>query len=1090
MKKIICGTPENRGREEVLAKCKALAASGRGSRFMYVLPNSHLLRALGEDFMFSPEIGGIVYDSFVLFEGLCKMLADRLRLRKKQIGDVGRLIAIKNALSRLQGLNQLEVFHSLTTSQGFLQDMLELISAFKRANIRVMDLKHAFSKEDLTPRDREVLTIYEAYEKELESVKAIDQDDLPMLVLDGLLNSQEPQEALKDIDLIVFDGFFDFTPVEKALIHELSKYIENVFICFDVDMHRRELFGAVISLAKSFEGFSVEYYEGKNEQSQTALEHVKRHIFAGRSERVKRDESVCVSAYPTIYREVREAARIAKELIQSGKYSTEDICFVVRDMHMYRQAFVQVFREFGLPTNLMSYQRLSQTCIGRAVESMLAVACDWSYRDVIKLLKSGYIDLGESADADIFEQIILKAGVRQSRKSWDETLDKFVFGLKASYGLAMSEVEQDELKKMREEILRIENACDSLKNFLRALDGFGSTGTLAHFASVLLNSFEKFGFEKAIVEHLSNPDSALGRFELEGFIRIKELLNEIRTADRLFQLPGLSIAEFRDTVKQLLQEISLCGDFLPDEGIRVFSATELRLLEYPIVFLLGLGEGIFPTAIREDWIYPDEERVRLTFSGINLDTAKERRQRERLFFYAVISCAKERLYISYPEKGASDNGLPSQYLDELLSLFDDYKVGAEESKSLIPCNLDGFNSQNELLLSLVTSFWSSGKEEELEADKALALYGFAALKNPELVTRISYIIDIEAERDGFAFSNWDGYITDEFMINELRDKLTGKVFSITELEAYAQCPFMYFAGRVLKLKEQVPEEDELTNLDRGEIYHEILKEFFEVNRGRLLSRKDAAMHQETLQAIVDKVFSDVEARSPLLHKAFLDIEKRVMFRELWQLVEHEMALNESADVPLYPTYFEVGFGLGATRHGRDRVNLKQPLIVENEDEAVRLWGKIDRIDLDESGRFLIYDYKKSKAHSFADILEGRALQIAVYIMAADKLLFGGKKECLGGAYYTINTLDKNVGLWKKEYSDITGISLRTKSSLEDSDFEQIMENVRNYILEYVSRMKNGEFVVKPSGDCPPFCEFKRICRYDKWRIQKKKVSGS
>lgn len=373
-----------------------------------------------------------------------------------------------------------------------------------------------------------------------------------------------------------------------------------------------------------------------------------------------------------------------------------------------------------------------------------------------------------------------------------------------------------------------------------------------------------------------------------------------------------------------------------------------------------------------------------------------------------------------------------------------------------------------------------------EVDRALALYGLAAAQNLELLMRISYIIEVEAIRDGFRFSSWDGHITDDFLINDLRERLENKVYSITELEAYAQCPFMYYASKVLKLKETVSEEDELSDLDRGEIYHQILKDFFEANSGKMLCREEIGMYRETLLTVTDRVFSDVEVRSPLLHKGFLDIEKRVVFSDVWQLIENEIRINESKNTRLYPTYFEVGFGLRTSKHSRAQVSLRDPLLVQNGDEMVRLWGKIDRIDLDTCGRFLIYDYKKSKAHSFADIQEGRALQIAVYLMAADELLFQGKHECLGGAYYVINSLDKNVGLWKKRYSDTTGINSQAKSNLEDSDFEQIMESVRKYILEYVSSMKDGKFVVKPSSTCPPFCQFKKICRYDKWRIQKKK----
>lgn len=1088
MKMIMCGTSRNRGRESVVDRCKAYAVSGKSNRLMYVLPNQYLLNAVREEFLTSPGVHGIVEDSFVLFEGLYRIIARRLRIRKRQIGEVGRLIAMKNTVSRLANQGELEIFHSLVTSQGFLQDMLDLISAFKRAIIQPGDLRDALHEQNVEPRDKDILKIYETYQNELKNANVIDKEDLPLLVLDSLVSSQNVQETLEGLDVLVFDGFFDFTPVEKAVIRELRRYVEDVFICFDVDTRRVELFDPVISLANSLEGFSVQYFERTDEVMQTALDHVRWNIFSAETSKVASDDSIFVNCYPSIYREVREAARTAKELIQRGEYSIQDICFAVRDVHMYQSAFAQVFAEFGLPTRLVSHQRLSQTCVGRAVLSMLAIARDWSCSDVVQLLKTGYIDFGGTIDVDILEQIIVRSGIRRGRRSWEEKLDRFVFSLKGSYGIAMADAEQDVLEKMREEIILVESACNKLKDFLSALDCFGSIGTLADYASTLIKCLEEFGFERSIKDYANSPYTAMNHYELESYFRIMEILREVKTADRLFQSTELTIGDFADMMKQLLREASLGGTPIPCNDITVLSVTELRLLEFPVVFLLGLGEGIFPASVREDWIYPDMERDRLAWLGIDLETAKRRRNKERLFFYAVVSCAKERLYISYPEKGVSDTGLPSQYLDELLDLFEDdaVKANMSQSWSLPPCDLDRFSSQNELVLSLVNSFWSSRTEELPEVDRALALYGFAATLNQDLLMRISYLVDVEAMRDGFHFSGWDGHITDRFLIDDLRERLENKIYSITELEAYAQCPFMYYASRVLRLKEVTEEEHELSNLDRGEIYHQILKEFFELNKGKILSREMSEVYRETLITVTDRVFSEIESRAPLLHKGFLDIEKRVVFRDLSQLIENEIYINESTDTHLYPTYFEVGFGLRTSRQDRNEVSLREPLVMQGDDQVVRLWGKIDRIDLDACGRFLVYDYKKSKVHSFVDIQEGRALQIAVYLMAANELLFQGKHECLGGAYYAINSFDKNVGLWKKRYSDITGISSRTNSNMEDSEFEQTMESVREYIREYVKSIGNGKFVVRPSSKCPPFCQFKRICRYDKWRIQKKK----
>lgn len=1092
MKMVVCGAPENKGRRMVMDKCKAFASSGRGDGFIYVVPNNHLLALLREEFLKSPGISGIVDDSFVLFEGLCRILADRFRIRRKTIGNIGRNIVMKRVLHSLADQNELEVFSPLITSEGFLQDMLELVSAFKSSNTRPEDFKSAFDGYEMTSKDRDISRIYEAFQNELKTFGVIEQADLALIVLDNLKSCKNLQEVLKGIEFLVFDGFFDFSPVERGIIQELRKCVENIFICLEADPQRLELFDSVIDLAKSFEGFSVQYYDKNEEDSSRTLEHVQRHLFSSKPPKFPNDGSIYVRSYPTIHWELREAARKAKKMIQQGICSIHDICFAVRDVGMYRPIIVRVFEEFGLPLMLTDFRKLSQTCTGRAVYNMLGIAMDWDYSNMAQLIKSGYVEFGESINVNALREILINTGTKTDRKVWDGILDKYVFDLKASFGTDMTQFEQDVCERIRHEIEEVEKACTNLKRIFDILESFNSFGTLSYYANTLLETLEELEFEEIAKNHVKNyidtSYTEMKQDELRSYVQIRKILQEIKVCGNVFQSPEILLADFAVMIMQLLQETSVEGQRASDDGIRVISTTELRLSKYHTVFLLGLGEGIFPALISEDWIYPDTERERLALSGIRLETAKERRKKEKLFFYAAVSCALECLYVSYPKRGISDVVLPSQYFEELINLFENDAENETDTfgSSVLPCSLDQFGSRNELILSLVDFFWSLQAKEDFDVERALALYGFAASCDPEFFSRMTYLINIEAIRDGVTFSEWDGWIFNENIIRDLKEGFENKIYSVTELESFAQCPFMYYASRVLKLGELPSDDYELSNLDRGEMYHQILKEFFESNKGERLLPEKIGVYREILTAITDKVFSKIEESLLILHKGLLSVEKKVMLQTVWQLIEGEIQANEKADTYLYPTYFEVGFGLKGEQGIKDGMGIREPFRMQVGDEVVRLWGKIDRIDLDSQGRFLVYDYKKSKVHSFSDIEAGRALQIAVYIMAADELLFKGERECLGGAYYFINTLDRNSGLWKKRYAGITRISTRTNSNLEDSEFEQMMEKTKVYIAEYVRQMKNGGFMIDPSSQCPSYCAFMRICRYDKRRIQRKR----
>jgi RecB family exonuclease len=92
-----------------------------------------------------------------------------------------------------------------------------------------------------------------------------------------------------------------------------------------------------------------------------------------------------------------------------------------------------------------------------------------------------------------------------------------------------------------------------------------------------------------------------------------------------------------------------------------------------------------------------------------------------------------------------------------------------------------------------------------------------------------------------------------------------------------------------------------------------------------------------------------------------------------------------------PSLFEVQFGKAEDPH--------PPL--ELDDGALRLAGRIDRIDLDRSGReAIVYDYKGKTATAQARWLEEGKLQIGLYLLTVRHVLgleaVGGLYQPLGG----------------------------------------------------------------------------------------------
>jgi DNA helicase-2/ATP-dependent DNA helicase PcrA len=107
-----------------------------------------------------------------------------------------------------------------------------------------------------------------------------------------------------------------------------------------------------------------------------------------------------------------------------------------------------------------------------------------------------------------------------------------------------------------------------------------------------------------------------------------------------------------DTLEQFLQEIALKADGdsrRDDEGlVTLMTLHNAKGLEYPIVFVAGCEEGVFP-----------HQRA-LDEGGI---------EEERRLFYVAVTRAMRELYLTYARRrsvfGASTYGLASRFLDEV-----------------------------------------------------------------------------------------------------------------------------------------------------------------------------------------------------------------------------------------------------------------------------------------------------------------------------------------------------------------------------------------------------------------------------------------
>jgi RecB family exonuclease len=271
------------------------------------------------------------------------------------------------------------------------------------------------------------------------------------------------------------------------------------------------------------------------------------------------------------------------------------------------------------------------------------------------------------------------------------------------------------------------------------------------------------------------------------------------------------------------------------------------------------------------------------------------------------------------------------------------------------------------------------------------------------------------------------------------------VYAISHVERYLECPFKYFAARVLRLDEEREDESGLTPQERGQLLHDVFETFF------------STWHAQGGRAITADCLEDA-----------LDLFEKVAEERLASLPEADRALERT-----YLLGSAVAPGLAARaftfeiEHDVEVLErlLEYPLEGEFEitgadgPRRVQIRSKADRIDLLADGTLRVIDYKLGRAPK-----TGRALQLPIYGVCAEQHLEGRR-----GRSWTVSRAGYVAFKEKNAF-----VALGTSTSLE-----QALEEGERRLVAAVDGIERGEFPVRPEE---PFlctrCGYAGVCRKD------------
>ena len=642
-----------------------------------------------------------------------------------------------------------------------------------------------------------------------------------------------------------------------------------------------------------------------------------------------------------------------------------------------------------------------------------------------------------------------------------------------------------------------------VRRFAELLYALPREGKLTDLRAELMRLLDRFGFRDQIAEpaNRENDETQLPQVML-NFNALEALRRAFVAAMKSIEINGATTTRLANLLQEVRRSLGAQSQLFgaPDrDGLRVLEATDVRGLRFRAVFLAGLTEGGFPLTASRDWIYPHEERDRLREYGLTLeDISPNTLLKEEHYFYQVVCRATERLYLTRPLLLEDDTEtVASYYIDELRRAIAPYRVETE----IIRRDYDGkhlrdASTANEMKIGLVRQqerHLHRGQREGLLPQPRITRLLTLARNDGFVTDGALRRIEIERERCGPHFGPYDGIITNPDLLRLVKLKFGSEfIHSASGLSTYGNCPYRFFAQRVLRLEPRGEAALDLQAIDAGKLLHDVLRRFFERHRREPLHKLDRKKLQTELATIADKVFDEHERVVPPLNKQIWKIDREIRKILLDQVLLYELEVQEAAaQEEVLPSYFEVAFG-GMKSAAKDPDSKDAPLELTREtfvgDETIKISGQIDRVDVARDNTIVAYDYKLSTGSSRWDMLSGRSLQLPIYLEALEKLILPDH-AIAGGGYYIIRGAQdrRNKGLYRASQLDY--LRLRAKNSIfSDEDWEEIRAQVVAKIWEFLDRMRAGDFRVDPSERLKTcrFCDYRAVSRYDRDRIERKK----
>ena len=471
-----------------------------------------------------------------------------------------------------------------------------------------------------TPIDKIVVDVYYKYNERLIASAAVDFDDLLLMPVRLFEHNKEILEHYQErYKYILIDEYQDTNPVQYKLSKLLASKYKNIFVVGDMNQSiyafRQADYHNIVNFEKDYANaktIKLEHNYRSTNNILNAANDVISHNKERKDLRLYSDKGDGPKiTYLRSYDEKHEISLVIDEInkLYLDGYEPKDVAILYRTNAQSR-AIEEVFASKGIPYKIYgSYYFYNRKEIKDLISYLKLIYNDKdeiSLRRIINVPKRG---IGDSAIKDIE----LRANLNQCSM-------------------------YDALESKKE--LEFKDIIESIKK----------TSENLSLTELIDEVLDKSGMKKELEDsHLIEDET-----RLENLMEFKSI-----TASYEERTGSVNLGDF-------LEEISLVSDQAnhTEDGnvVTLMTLHSAKGLEFPVVFMVGMEEGIFPH---------------------NMSIMEDNIEEERRLCYVGITRAKEKLYLTNAKRrmlyGKDQMNVPSRFIAEIKDdLLEKNEINKEE----------------------------------------------------------------------------------------------------------------------------------------------------------------------------------------------------------------------------------------------------------------------------------------------------------------------------------------------------------------------------------------------------------------------------